>query len=75
MIKLFYTFCFLSRTLVFFMLLMTVYMQTFLFIQENTSDVSTKENYFLTFTGRHCKSFPAYSREIKCLCAWCQFRA
>lgn len=52
MIKLFYTFCFFSRTFVFFMLLMTVYMQTFLFIQENTSDVSTKENYFLTFTGR-----------------------
>lgn len=64
MIKLFYTFCFLSRTLVFFMLLVTVYMQSFLFIQENTSDVSTKENYFLTSTGRHCKSIPAYSREM-----------
>lgn len=64
MIKLFYIFCFLSRTLVFFMLLVTVYMQTFLFIQENTSDVSTKENYFLPSTGRHCKSIPAYSREM-----------
>lgn len=65
MIKLFHLFCFLSLTLVFFMFLMTGYMQTFLFIQENTSVVSLKENYFLTSTGRHCKSIPAYSREMQ----------
>lgn len=76
MMNLFYTFCFLSRTLVFFMLLVTVYMQSFFYLYKKTLQMYLLKKIISSLPQEGTVSlFQLTQEKCKCLCAWCQFRA